>query len=637
MRVRTDARDTRLRSAPRRGRPPCSRRAWLSASVAGALAADLVLECFSGTPGAARWILLGRGWPMLALGTTLLWIVIVGLGALIGRLRLAVILVLDGAILLAAASAAKVTVRNDPLVPADLYISHEAGFLSSMAPRGAVIWATGLIVAVDLTVWTAARLLRPRLLAADGRRSTHSRARRATMRAAVVLVCIALLGPAAWFPSTASPWRRLYDAASPTWSAWDQPMNYRTHGFIGGFLYNLPGPVMQRPAGYDRTTMLALAQRYAARAAELNATRNGHALDRVNVVQILSESFSDTRRLRGVTLGEDPIPYTRALMSRTASGGMVSPVYGGGTANVAFEELTGLSTNELAPQMTVPYEQLIDRFSHFPSATDYFSSSGIASIAIHPFNSGIYRRGTVLPILGFSQFIDINHVTYRSRIDHNPYVSDKSAFGEVELQLRNHSGPLFIHLVTIQNHFPMANIYERPWPSGQVKGKNLPEVAGYLRGVNYSDIALRGLIQDLRRSPERTVVLFYGDHLPGIWPRSVIRQNSDLTMHTTPYFIWSNFQPFTFREDPPISPIYLIPRLLDEVGAPVTPFYALLHDLQHEIPSMSQGLYRLPDGREVTEKDLPSSARALLQDYRLFEYDVTSGHSYVVDKMTKLG
>ena len=75
----------------------------------------------------------------------------------------------------------------------------------------------------------------------------------------------------------------------------------------------------------------------------------------LNVVVVLSEALSDPTLVPGVGLDEDPIPFTRRLMATTTSGAMLSPQVGGGTANMEFEALTGLSLSQCQAQLTSPY------------------------------------------------------------------------------------------------------------------------------------------------------------------------------------------------------------------------------------------------------------------------------------------
>ncbi len=128
-------------------------------------------------------------------------------------------------------------------------------------------------------------------------------------------------------------------------------------------------------------------------------------MDDVNVVLVLSEAFSDPEQLEGVEYAEDPIPRTRRTMQATTSGSMLAQLFGGGTANMEFETLTGMSLSQFNPQMQTPYQMLVDEYDTFPSAVGYLAAQGHRPIAIHPYMTGMYKRETVYPILGFDEFL----------------------------------------------------------------------------------------------------------------------------------------------------------------------------------------------------------------------------------------
>ena len=61
--------------------------------------------------------------------------------------------------------------------------------------------------------------------------------------------------------------------------------------------------------------------------------------EKPDVIMVMSESFWDPTLLPNTKLTPDPIPTVR----KTRSGSMFSPEFGGMTANVEFEALTGFS------------------------------------------------------------------------------------------------------------------------------------------------------------------------------------------------------------------------------------------------------------------------------------------------------
>ena len=161
------------------------------------------------------------------------------------------------------------------------------------------------------------------------RRADHPRGWAVLMggRVVGVVVLALLLSSAVHFNDPGNPWRRLYEAQGASWQPFSQAMNYRSNGFVGGALYNLPGEPMTRPADYSARTMRELANRYAERAATRNAGRTTGAMAEVNVVLVLSEAFADISRLDGVEAGRDTMRFTSSgptldvFLGRSTRGG----------------------------------------------------------------------------------------------------------------------------------------------------------------------------------------------------------------------------------------------------------------------------------------------------------------------------
>lgn len=137
----------------------------------------------------------------------------------------------------------------------------------------------------------------------------------------------------------------------------------------------------------------------------------------------------------------------------------------------------------------------------------------------------------------------------------------------------------------------------------------------------------------LSDSHEKTVVLLYGDHLPGLYPPTVHEANGDLRMHQTPFVLWSNFTSFPRRELPVTSPTHFIPLILDAMDAPVPPYYALLKAVADEVPAMEGNTVLAADGSRLDDARLSPQARETLDDYRLVQYDLSVGHRYALRSM----
>lgn len=577
----------------------------------------------------ALWRFKTPWFPALFLvGTLVVWVAVGLVHAVTGRIWLTRTVLVAVTAVVAVADHQKVRVREEPLYPSDVAFLAQLRLLSDMVGLTWLLVAAG---GMTVAAATAAWLLRSR----RGRRtpSEPSRPDRGPRSAGVGIrvvagaLCLAALVHAAQFNQPGNLVRAAFDAAGAEWRPWSQQRNYLGNGFVAGVLYNTDVPPMAAPAGYGPATMAEIVRRYAAHARRINEERESDGLGGVNVVMVLSESLSDPTLLRGVTAGQDPIPFTRRLMRTTTSGYLLAPGIGGGTANAEFEVLTGMSLALFPPQLRVPFQMLVPERSHFPSLVQWYEQTGHSPVAIHPFSTEMYRRREVYRAFGFDKFVYDDTLAAPRRLGDEAYISDASAFDEVMARLRRSERPLFVQLVTMQNHIPYEGRYDHPIPVRGPDGGPLPPTGQYLRGLWHSDRALRALVGDLGRLPERTVLVVYGDHLPGTYPGSVRELNGWLTMHRTPFVVWSSFAATAFRA-PLVSPTHLTDLVLEHADAPVTPYTALLTRLRTEVPALAGRVGYDAAGRRVPLPELAPDALQLVRDYRMVQYDLAFGRAF---------
>ena len=565
---------------------------------------------------------------MFLLGSLVVWMLVGVVHAVLGRMWLTTAVMVTATAVVAVADTEKVRLLREPLYPSDWVFVRDLGFLTDIVGMRVVVLLAFGVLALLAAAFLGARAVGRRM----GRRTPvlHQPPplrTRILVRVLTGAVCLLGISYLAGFNAPGNAARATYDALGASWRPWSQKKNYLGNGFVGGFLYNLNVPTMPEPAGYSAATMARINARYAAVAAQINRKRAPDGLDGVNVVMVLSESFSDPKALAGVHLDEDPIPYTRKLMGTTMSGKMLAKSVGGGTANMEFEALTGMSMAQFPPQLRVPYQMLVPDYDSFPSAVRWFEGHGHRTLAIHPFTTEMYRRREVYRTFGFDDFVYDEKMHDQSTNGHDGYISDESAFGEVEQRIADSRAPLFVNLVTMQNHIPYGDRYDDPVKATGPDGEAMVSTGQYLRGLSYSDDALRGFIADLRASDEKTVLVFYGDHLPATYPDTVFPRNGKRVMHETPFFVWANF-PGPATEQPTTSPTHFMDLLLERADAQVSPYFALLQELREEVPGMDSGMFIDGNDRLVAREDLSARARRLLHDYRLVQYDLSVGERY---------
>ena len=407
----------------------------------------------------------------------------------------------------------------------------------------------------------------------------------------------------------------------------DQAYNYRTNGFILATISNLQTKTQKQPEGYSKEAVQKIVQKYKKIAEEKNKNRKKLSDEKVNVVYVMSESFIDPKLGKHLYDygNKEPIPYTQEIKKSQSSGWAASSEYGGGTANVEFEALTGLSNFFLN---SIPYTSIVPANKDTPSIVKNFNENGYKTIAMHPYNRNMYRREVVYPNLGFQEYRSADDFKNNSRIDNSKYISDESTFNEVLAELKNSQKPEFIHLVTMQNHMPYEeNAYSEHNFSVNAKNGANPEnaktIQAYLEGISHSDKAMKNFLSEIKKLNEKTIVVFWGDHWPGIYGEMFEKELNKNDIRRTPLFVYSNFK--KEKQDLGTSSlIYNQILALNAFNSKLSPFQYLLSDLREKYPALTKQFVKIDEKSDV------------LKDFEMIEYDILSGNKYSLGDFYKI-
>lgn len=301
--------------------------------------------------------------------------------SLLGRFAPAAILV--SFLILGTSHIEKLRSLGEPLYLTDVLAqATQLGGLSAFSGvfDKSATWAA--LVFVGLLSWGFFRLLRT-----DG--TGYGRAR---FRIPVLAVLAAF--HVAVFTNAHGTLSALQSAASlkPEDYSWRQIENYSDNGFVGGFFTNLGNAFVRKPDGYDRAEVVRLAKGSGGVPAPTasGASLTGALLSASpDVVLILSESFWDPTKLPGVKYSRDPIPNFRRLRAEIGGGDFVSSMFGGKTALVEFEVLTGTPVKWL-PNGSIPYQQYLR--NPVPSVPFEFRSAGYSATAVHTYHRAFFNR-----------------------------------------------------------------------------------------------------------------------------------------------------------------------------------------------------------------------------------------------------
>ena len=407
----------------------------------------------------------------------------------------------------------------------------------------------------------------------------------------------------------------------------DQAYNYRTNGFILATISNLQTKTQKQPEDYSKEAVQKIVQKYQKIAEENNKNREKLSDEKVNVVYVMSESFIDPKLGKHLYDygNKEPIPYTQEIKKSQSSGWAASSEYGGGTANVEFEALTGLSNFFLN---SIPYTSIVPANKDTPSIVKNFNENGYKTIAMHPYNRNMYRREVVYPNLGFQEYKSADGFKNNSKINNSKYISDESAFNEVLAELKNSQKPKFIHLVTMQNHMPYEeNAYSEHNFSVNAKNGANPEnaktVQAYLEGISRSDKAMKNFLSEIKKLNEKTIVVFWGDHWPGIYGEMFEKELNKNDIRRTPLFVYSNFE----KEKKDLgtsSLIYNQILALNSFDSKLSAFQYLLSDLREKYPALTKQFVKTDEKSDI------------LKDFEMIEYDILSGNKYSLGDFYKI-
>lgn len=511
----------------------------------------------------------------------------------------------------------KMSYRQEPIYPDDLKMITEFNLLKDMTGTPIFIGLILLaILAFGGVVWAIVRSFKK-----DRTFQIY--------RILTLIMTVAMMGYFSNFNNPNNLLRKAYNQTA-LWIPYSQKMNYYNTGFIGGFLYNLKVEPMERPEGYSKEKINEITEKYQAIADEKNQTASD---EQPNIIYVMSESFSDPSHLNGVTVTGDPLADYREVANQTYSGRMLSQNYGGGTANIEFEALTGLSMALFNGQMTTPYTMLVPKLDQLPSLVSTLNAQNYRTTAIHPYNTSMYKREDVYQTLGFDSFISEGNMTYTDTIDNNPYISDESAYKEILDLLKDEQTPQFVHLVTMQTHMPYAGKYSQlDFSATTEDDTGTDTLNNYLQDIAYSSQALKAFTEALKDTPRRTLVVFWGDHLPGIYSDEIKNKNEKQALHQTEFLMFDTAGELEKREtnDAVTSPFYFAANLLEQTNQKTTGFYQLLLEMESAIPAFERELY-FQNGQWGKEAQLNQAQEEVYEAYRLIQYDLVSGEQYSLD------
>ncbi|WP_198038606.1 LTA synthase family protein [Planococcus lenghuensis] len=406
-----------------------------------------------------------------------------------------------------------------------------------------------------------------------------------------------------------------------TW--WQLEVGMTRNGLFGNFALLAKNTQIEPPSGYSRNAVQEISDTY--------IPEPGTASEKPNVIFLMSESFVDPYEFGEEHFAADPVPNFRKLYKDSLHGDMYSPEFGGGTANVEFEALTGFSRQFLPPN-SIAYQLYIK--DPLPSVAYEFREAGYDTTAIHSFYGWYYQRQDVYKMLGFNRFIsgEFMDLDYPNGSGHG-FPNDKHITNSILAAMDNSEERDFIHAVSTEAHMPYTPLEDSEFLKTDTLQKETRQYLNrFTEKMHSVDEELGRLIDEIEKREEPAIVVFFGDHYPSFDNNEQVfgaagadiandmtgNYEDFLATHKLPYFIWSSE-----RDEPQeldVTPNQFGPIVLDMAEVEGNTVTAILNEMREQGNSVIPYNQWQAEMGGLTEE---------MKDLQLLQHDLLHGKRYV--------
>jgi len=392
-------------------------------------------------------------------------------------------------------------------------------------------------------------------------------------------------------------------------------VRYRDHGLILGFYSEL---IIHNTQGGLNAQHAELLERISGTRAR-NVTEAEASTP--NVIVIMSEAFFDPTVLPNITFSQYPVPNFRRLGAQSGlSGGLIVPVFGGGTANTELEFLAATSHLFFGNRFYVPFESPSRYFGRDITTTMpwLFRENGYRTVAVHPFYGDFFNRRDIYPRLGFDEFIakeQMPDAPVKGEFISDEYFTDRII--EEILLAEELDMPLFLFGISMQNHWGFD-----PLKYGTLEldvmsySPYLDEyrtsiMNSFLQGIFDADKQLGRLAYFVENRDTPTIIVFFGDHLPILGTQAdrvfehlrFIGHQEDflwdledmLAIFSSHYLVWANFE--LNQQDWGTISTYLLGAWVTELsGINLNRYFTYLLNGHENLRILHNSLYQYGDG-----------------------------------------
>ncbi len=318
---------------------------------------------------------------------------------------------------------------------------------------------------------------------------------------------------------------------------------YRDYGVAYSFFITAVDTGIDRPMQYSRGAVDRILRHCDQGIQSLKDGEGDQEKRRPNVIFVQLESFFDPGVMKNLKISQDPVPNLHRLQKDYIHGNLNVSVYGAGTINTEFEVITGMNLEDFGsgeyPYRSIIHKRTCDNISYWLEEEGYYRT------VIHNNNAAFYDRDKVYANLGFQSFISMENMDI-SEFNEIGWPKDYVLEDQIMDALETSPEKDLIYTISVQGH---GDYPQTPRPEDQedrikVTGENMSDNycnawTYYANEIYEMDDFIGRLTDRLSSYPEDVILVFYGDHLPGM-----NIDNKDLegvNRFQTPYVIWDNY------------------------------------------------------------------------------------------------
>lgn len=315
--------------------------------------------------------------------------------------------------------------------------------------------------------------------------------------------------------------------------------------------------------------------------------------ERPNIIFIMNEAFSDLSLIDKELEKYNATSFVNKMIKEGNGGYLYSSVFGNNTVSSEFESITGIST-ALTTKGAKIYNNYINE--NIPSLAKTLHNYGYYAYGVHPYESTGYNRKVAWKTLGFDETIFVENFDKSQTI--REYVSDQENYNKIIKIIEDNDEPVFIFNTTMQNHGGYGN---KPNISDYINVGNDNELNNYLTLIKESDRAIEELIGKCESLDEETIIVFFGDHQPGL-----TSFYNDLTeeslKYKIPYFIWTNGS-YKIEEFPKETSMNYLPAIITEMLGIEDEWFNGIYLLNSCYPVISEYVYKINDKNIINKSE----------------------------------